>query len=272
MEEDEKGATNLDVSLEDLGSPGVDNIQDAKSKKDGESLNVELSDVKSDPTQGPAGAQTTLVGFDPAEYSDYLKTVYFNGALDKSRAKAQSWFEQTTRGLGKTVLGGIVDIGVNLSSIIDVEGYDITDGEKPGTELTRNLTEFSDYINEDLMKIYRENPGQSWDLGDFGWWADNGSNILQSAVSFIGTGYITGFGLGRMGQYMRYLGTGKKGMQLFGKASTVANATMLNQAEGMGDAISVYDQVYKEYIELGTSEEVATQKASASAAHVINTL
>ena len=189
----------------------------------------------------------------------------------KARAYTQPWTEQLGRGLGRAALNIIPSIIGNAASIIDFEDYWNQDKEV-GNAVTRAMEDLKQSTNE-AMPIYRENPGQPLDMGDSGWWYENGSQIAESAAAFVITGYGLGAGLTKGAQALRWmLSLGKTTELTAGMrgATALLNATGLNQAEGMTTAIGVYDKILEQGKEQGLDEKTSMEKAADAAAYSIN--
>jgi len=172
-------------------------------------------------------------------------------------AEHQTRLEQTGYGLAR--LTNIVpEIIGNFGAIADIEDYYNQDAEV-GNWLSNAMQEWKDATKESLP-IYRENPSKPLDLGDFAYWAENGSDLVTSIGGFAATGALTGGPLsllskfGKMGQY----------------TGTVMNAVALNQAESIMEAVPVYDSNYKAAILKGLNSKEATEIAAEAAAATVN--
>lgn len=146
------------------------------------------------------------------------------------------------------------------------------------------MKEWQEYVKEDFMPIYRENPGESLDVDDFAWWAQMGSDLASSMTAFVGTGFATGgvVGLGakavsRGARAIKFLQTAKTSAQLNDRAVTainggqgLANMVMLNRAEGVAEATGVYDEQYRAGLEEGLSEIKAKERAAGAAAATVH--
>lgn len=105
--------------------------------------------------------------------------------LNKARADSQSAFGQfgnflMQAGVGEVVLGTFEGFGNIADGIINSftgDNYAVNPYTQYMTEAKENL--------KDKFKIYRENPNDSWDMSDSGWWFDNAVSIASTASLLI---------------------------------------------------------------------------------------
>jgi len=109
-------------------------------------------------------------GIDGSTYPFQLKV---HGDNDRMRAEQQSALDQFGNAVGRVALNVIPTIVGNLASAADLEDYYNTDDEV-GNWLTTSMEGLKEKTNE-MLPIYRTDPGKALDVGDFGWWAENGS-------------------------------------------------------------------------------------------------
>lgn len=220
-------------------------------------------------------------------YQNYINTgdeefkgFDFTSDKDKSRAINQSNWEQ----VGNATLKFLPNVGLeiikNVGNILDIEDYFNTDDEV-GNWLSNWAEEKKKGFNE-RYAIYRENPEESFNIGDFAWWVDNGSSLVESMSAFVATGAIGGLALNvlRNGskslQALRALGLGTGTGRTTMAASQLANAVMLNHAEGMGIASNVYNDEYQKSLTkykaqgLDDADLRAKQDAAKKAVSVVN--
>lgn len=221
------------------------------------------------------------------EFSEYLfpknggtSPFPFGSDYTTSRARNQSNWEQAGHVAAKIIPNTILEFTGMLGNVLDLEDYDNTDNEI-GNWLNTWAQEKKAEINE-ALPIYRENPTKALDVGDFAWWMENGSALVESAAAFVGLGYLTGGAALRMlstggraleflhaiGRGVRATDTVKKGTQF---AAGLTNTLMLNQAEGIGVAVQTYERAYNEALQelkannINTSEEELELQARAEA-------
>lgn len=139
-----------------------------------------------------------------ADYDVYLNAYTTREEAEKQRAKNQSWIEQTGRAVTQAVanefilgtLSGFSNIYDSVYNLIANEGYnDYTNA------VSTALEKAQDSIRE-RFAIYQENPGKSFDIGDFGWWANNAISVASTLSMLIpSTGIMKGIkALGKIGK------------------------------------------------------------------------
>lgn len=119
---------------------------------------------------------------DSREYEKYdvsLNPVDKN--LDKTRAKNQSAWEQAFHSLSQAVVSE-VGLGAVLgaANLADAIGSAVFDG---GGDYSNPLSAKIEELQESFRNatpIYQENPNESFQLGDFGWWAANAPSVASS--------------------------------------------------------------------------------------------
>lgn len=202
-----------------------------------------------------------LVHKDVSEYTPYITNVMDHAQLDYQRAINQSTGEQVALGLGNLI--------VNIpAGILENIGYTGTLFTEFGDErdYTNALTELAQKARNPFGEIYREDPTETFDLGDPAWWIDHGSNLLESIGEFAFTGYGTGKVLGgvtggigkalansaKMGKYANEI---MRAAQLTAQLGTSFDLAYLEGA--MSGA-----QIYKEAIANGLSKEKAADAAA----------
>lgn len=207
-------------------------------------------------------ASQIVPGFEREEYEKILSgrtlSPYNIGDLDYERAISQSTGSQLANGVGRIVLNTLPGIVSNFASMLDVEDYFNQDAEV-GNAITNAVDEWKQGVSE-ALPIYREQPGKSFDLGDSGWWVENGASLVGSIAEFAATGAGLGVmlsGLSKMGQAGEL-------------AATLLSATGLNQAESIQDATSTYKTIFEREVLKGKSPNEAAEKAAQAASTVIN--
>lgn len=204
---------------------------------------------------------TMVPGFEKESYEKqlpYSSISPYTRDLDYERAISQSTGSQLANGVGRIVLNTLPGIVSNFASMLDVEDYFNQDAEV-GNAITNAVDEWKQGVSE-ALPIYRENPGKSFDLGDSGWWIENGSSLVGSIAEFAATGAGLGAllgGLSKMGQAGEL-------------AATLLSAIGLNQAESIQDATSTYKTIFEREVLKGSSPYIAAEKAAQAASTVIN--
>ena len=139
-----------------------------------------------------------------ADYDVYLNAYTTREEAEKQRAKNQSWIEQTGRAVTQAVanefilgtLSGFSNMYDAVYNLIANDGYnDYTNA------VSTELEKAQDSIRE-RFAIYQENPGKSFDIGDFGWWANNAITVASTLSMLIpSTGIMKGIkALGKIGK------------------------------------------------------------------------
>lgn len=216
------------------------------------------------------------LGITPSIYNTEEQLNEARAELQSNWAKAGNALMQA--GVGEVVLGSLAGFG----NIVDGIASIFTDEYKanPYTEFMEGLK--ADLENE--FKIYQSNPSDSWNVGDFGWWAQNAVSIASTASLLIpAVGWARALSLlGRITRIGRTLGKVTKGISKgIAKATTkgvngadkfsalrssVGKAGRINQSikngaaivgqaslsragEGYMEAHGVYDQTYEKSLE-----------------------
>ena len=138
---------------------------------------------------------------DLSKYTDYIENPVIspNVDLDMMRANNQSNWEQT----GNALLGGI---GGGLATAVEGVSYmfdPTTWGNMLGmtVDYDRNwLADLAVATKQNIyeaLPIYRENPNEVFDFGDFAWYMDTTRSLIDSAVGFgiPGLGVAKGVGM-----------------------------------------------------------------------------
>ena len=158
-------------------------------------------------------------------FNESLNVAKRNEEIQK--AKDQAWYEQIWNSLAQIVENEVL-LGslIGISDLVDM-GYNLFTDEP--NDYTNNVSKALEYLkneNKERLKIYRENPNESWDVSDFGWWADNfvtvGSTLSLLIPSTAATKTISYGGKG-----LKYLGKGLKNTKLYNTASKSVKATKI---------------------------------------------
>ena len=192
-------------------------------------------------------------GPDLSKYKDYVNNTGFAistplDMIDKERAINQSNWEQAGNALGRVAGNILPEIGQQVSRMFDWSG----DMSKDNAA-AQAFQEWKDIVNE-ATPIYRENPEESFNFGDFAYWMEQGSGIATSALAFAAIGYATGGlaagALGATGRAANLLvpismrtatGTRIAGY-LKNAGSAVATSKALTHAESVGVSIDTYNE------------------------------
>lgn len=165
-----------------------------------------------------------------ANYDVYLNAYTTREEAEKQRAKNQSWLEQTGRAVTQAVanefilgmLSGFSNMYDAVYNLIANDGYnDYTNAVSTALEKAK------DSIRE-RFAIYQENPGKSFDIGDFGWWANNAITVASTLSMLIpSTGIMKGIkALGKIGKGTKTIGKlYNKGIYGIGKIAKKSHLT-----------------------------------------------
>lgn len=127
--------------------------------------------------------------FTPEEIKDYIESgVAINKdttrkEADLIRANNQSNWKKTGNmlvqaGLNEVVLGAMLGISNTVDMILNL-GKD--KGEDDYTNpISKAIEDLQEKVRKDFA-IYQRNPGESFDVGDWGWWTNNAVSIASSA-------------------------------------------------------------------------------------------
>jgi len=202
---------------------------------------------------------------DENKYADYdvrINPVNTKDELDQQRAKNQSAWEQTGRLVTQAVGNEIVlGTALGLSNLVDM-GVNI--GKEAGKDdYTNPFSTFLEGKQDEIRKafeIYQENPNETFQVGDFGWWAGNAVSVASTLSMLIPSMAVTK-GLGAAGKFAKLerLSTGiakaASGVGLTKNTATLARAinsgaeigtaALLSRTmEGYLEARGVYKETY----------------------------
>jgi len=206
------------------------------------------------------------------DYADYMEYISPFQDIDKVRARNQSWTEQLGHGLGRVIPNAILGIAEGAGILLDIPAvYNTITGEDGDYSnwLTDMAQAGKEAVNE-ALPVYRENPSQVWNPGDFAWWVENGEGLVESIASF----YVLGAGLATATSKIasgaaRMAGFMAKGTQAARGVAAGATAAGLAYSEGAMEAADVYKQVLEQGITDDTPYEIAKLNAAEAAAHTV---
>ncbi len=207
------------------------------------------------PSQATSIIQT---GIEPSQYDD--RYTPYQGDLNRYRAHEQGPLDEFGNALGRFALNTIPGIIGNTAA-----AFDLINDEEMGNELTRAMNEVKRGVN-DMLPIYRKDPGKPLDIGDSAWWFENGSALAGSAVEFLVPGAAISKTL-RASKLLAWLGKLPGGAKTRAFGEGLANNYLLNNAEGVITAMDVYDQVLSDQ---SIPESKRKKIASDAAAYALN--
>ena len=203
----------------------------------------------------------------------------FAKALGKYRASVQPASHMLGNAAMRitNVIPGIIG---NFASIEDL-GDQFTTDFKAGNVITEWAKAWKQSTDEEFP-IYRENPGESLDLGDPAYWIEQGSGLVNSAIEFGITGGILSKSITGLSKIARLKALsqvvaktpglkelGIEAAQLGRGSEILFHATVMNGMEGTLTAADTYDTVYEkqltDYLGQGLSDDEARKKANEDA-------
>lgn len=244
----------------EIQSPIVGNKEAYDYYKNNNALSNLMSNI--------AAFNNTSKAYDKDLYDSYVKYgVYLNNndtqeELDKKRAKAQSVGEKWLRSFGQ-IIGNELLLG-SLKSFGDIWDA-IANINNEYNDYSSAYTDFFQKAQDNLREkweIYRQNPGKSFDVGDWGWWADNFVTV-GSTLSLMIPSVGTTLAIGKIGKALtldnkinrlltgaakfakvRHPNFVAKTAQNWGKAAFTA--TLSRIAESYQEAQQNYKQIYED--------------------------
>lgn len=195
------------------------------------------------------------------DYDVYLNAYTTKEEAEKQRAKNQSWIEQAGRAVTQVVANEFIlstleafsNIYDSVYNLIANKGYnDYTNA------VSTALEKAQDSIRE-RFAIYQENPGKSFDVGDFGWWANNAISVASTVSMLIPSiSIVKGIkALGKIGKGTKTIGKlYNKGIYGIGKIAEKSHLTSnparlaknINTALDLG-ATAVLSRTIENYME-----------------------
>ena len=226
------------------------------------------------------------------KYKDYLtsNSFYFDGDsnLDKARAENQSNWAQARNATARTLLNVVPEAIKQTANAFDFEDWSKAEAET-GNWVSDAMTSAQESV-KDVLPIYRENPGQALDVGDFAYWMETGDSLVTSIGGFALSGYALGggvsvlskgaSGLAKIGALVadsvkntRSFRTALGAIEARGTGEAVRGLTLnylMNRSESLGIAAetyaTVYEREYNKAIVEGKSNEEAKTTAKRFAA------
>ena len=199
------------------------------------------------------------------EFGKYDKGILPSSNQDKLRSSNQEILDETTN----TLIGGIAKIpfaiGKNIAALTDWEDFANQDDEFGNTLYDTISQKEKELVDENFPVHGSEQQDESL-FGAKGhgreWLFKGIQDLIGSAGGFAATGYGIGSGLSKGAQLLKALNLGDKAMKGVQAGSVLADAYLLNHAEGFGIA----SDVYKNALDLGYTPE----KAVGMAEHALN--
>lgn len=214
---------------------------------------------------------------DVSAYSRYGVNITRFNNYNLDRAKAQTRTEQalnTAKRMGTTIAGQAVSGVGAIGAIIE----NITKESSRGTaDFNNALMEWGDTIEQfgtNKAPIYRENPGKSWDVNDFAWWAENSVNVASSIglmIPGVAAGSIVGKTLSTVGKLSRVsniAGKGTKFTKALGRmlasgtgkgnyyGNLITSSFVMRNGENMKESLQTVNQIREEALSMPDDEYI----------------
>lgn len=126
--------------------------------------------------------------------------------LETLRAKNQSAWKQAGNALGQTIGTVIGDTVGGMGMLVDLATAGLWDDKPFSNPITRAGDAISDYVRDDLLPIYRENPDKAFDMNDFSGWFFSQVPSIASSLSLMVSGALLTKGVGAVGKGVAALG------------------------------------------------------------------
>ena len=241
---DKKPNIDLFKIAEDINNRG--NIKDATGISDNmrKESNIYLQDKLDEYNYLNQGSYTqTSLGLDDNEFEKRidkgisLSPYFTQNEINKIKADNQSVLEQTGNalmriGLGELVLGTIG----GFFNIVDGVLNSFTGSYTWQDPIAKFFNEKKEEL-DNAFEIYRKNPNKSFDVTDFGWWADNSVSIASTlSLMLPAAGWA-------------------KGLSWLGKATSLSKVTNTLSKSAAKASVKVWDKLAKDT--LNTSNKIS---------------
>lgn len=260
---DKKPNIDLFKIAEDINNRG--NIKDATGISDNmrKESNIYLQDKLDEYNYLNQGSYTqTSLGLDDNEFEKRidkgisLSPYFTQNEINRIKADSQSVLEQTGNalmriGLGELVLGftgGLFNIADGILNSF-TGSYTWQDP----------IAKFFNKKKEELdnaFEIYRNNPNKSFDITDFGWWADNSVSIASTlSLMLPAAGWAKGLSwLGKATSLSKLTNTlsknaAKLSVKTYDKLAknTLNTSNKISKLRSMEGRINKWDKLYKDF-------------------------
>ena len=198
-----------------------------------------------------------------------LPFAYRQGADNiRLRAEDQPWTEQAVRTGAKLVPNILLGLGETAGYLLDLNAHwDTITGE--GNDYSNFVTELAQRGKEglnDALPVYRLNPNETFDLGDFAWWMQNGAGLVESVAQFAAVGAGLGSVLARGAAAVSRTAAASRVLSLGAQTLTAGS---LAYVEGAMEGADVYRSTFTLARERGLDDQAAQRLAGEAAAHTV---
>ena len=260
---DKKPNIDLFKIAEDINNRG--DIKDATGISDNmrKESNIYLQDKLDEYNYLNQGSYTqTSLGLDDNEFEKRidkgisLSPYFTQNEINKIKADNQSVLEQTGNalmriGLGELVLGTIG----GFFNIADGVLNSFTGSYTWQDPIAKFFNEKKEEL-DNAFEIYRKNPNKSFDITDFGWWADNSVSIASTlSLMLPAAGWAKGLSwLGKATSLSKVTNTlsksaAKASVKVWDKLAkdTLNTSNKISKLRSMEGRINKWDKLYKDF-------------------------
>ena len=240
-----------EVSLDDLIGQASQQASDSKMEQE---IGADRRQQMSSAQQSTYTSQEDIDFMKKYDYtdSDIKSTMTKNGLNPFALATSR---QDTMDKLGYTIGGGLYKGGLtaveNLGYMMDVPDYFSRVGDMGGMFDSVDQG-YSNWLSEGAKDLKGSYDSSHKILGPNAHWWQGSQGIIDSAVGFMVPGGVAGKAIGTLG----------KGFGASQWMVNLATATATNYAESRGISSGVYDQTYNNMLEMGYSDQEATDAAT----------
>jgi hypothetical protein len=112
----------------------------------------------------------------------------------KKRAEEQGVFNQITNSVLSIVPKATVGLLGLTGKAYDIDKIFRTDPIFTKSSFDKAIEDAQEYLDQDLFPVYRENPDETFNFSDSGWWFDNYRSVTSSALSYAAMLFLSGKG------------------------------------------------------------------------------
>jgi len=236
----------MEDNVKDIGEVAENETSPVKEKDKKWSYEDELS-----PTTGRyRNPGTRYLKKDAEDYQGYDIVATSDLDWDWQRANNQSVAAQIGGFITQAVAGEIIGGTLEGFGTIWQIGADVTtEMQGENAKFTNDLMDAGESIRDwgqKVAPIYRTNPNEAFDVGDFGWWASNAVSIASTVGIMIpGLGIVKGVGM--LAKLLNIAKTMGKTAKMLSKAGL--SAAVMRNAENLKESLQTTVQVRNEALD-----------------------
>jgi hypothetical protein len=239
--------------IDDIFVPGTSNIDPPK----GSPRKPSLDDIAEPGAGNPVFGGQVQTGLDQDDFRFQLKSNADNYKLRAQDQGAWETFGIKAANFIPNVLTGIGEMAGYAGAFVTEWGDD--------RDYSNKMTELMQSWKNPMGEVYRENPQQTFDLGDSAWWIDNIGSLMESATQFA----LPATGIGKLfGSLAKAAATGRKGLMVADGLAQTGTAASLAYMEGAMSGYRVYEQAYNTQLQKALDNGVDPQEAHETAKHI----